>query len=398
MKQPLSKYRWVILMISSLLCFISNHIQFQVSSLAYIIMPALSLTTAQFSSLLMAPSLTAVFLSIPSGMLGDRIGPKKVVTLGCIISVLGAYGRLAVASYPGMMAMMLATGVAICLLNANLIKVLGTWFQQDTSKATGIFYASSCAGIITAQMTGPLYPSVHTAYLVSSTVLLVGSILWLLYVKDCPDGMSLPEPEPALEYLKVAAKSKNTWIVAIAVGLGMGSTMAYAGILPQALTFGRGVEENMAGFMAAVVTIGSFVAALVGPAACGKLGKHKPFLAITTIVGAVFMCTTWYTPYGAAMWVVLALNGFFCALQGPIIQAMPIMFPEIGEKYAGSAGGIVGTASLLLSYTIPIIVATIAGENYAMNLGLEGLAFAASVICVVLLPEMGSEGMAAQQH
>lgn len=85
--------------ITCFLCFISNYIQFQVSALAYVVMPELGITPVQFSSLLMAPMLIAVFLSIPSGMLGDQIGSKKVVGIGCIISVIGAFGRLYAGSF-----------------------------------------------------------------------------------------------------------------------------------------------------------------------------------------------------------------------------------------------------------------------------------------------------------
>lgn len=61
-KEKLPSYRWVILTIVSLLCFIANYIQFQVSALATEIMPQLHITTAEFSSLLMAPMLVAVVL------------------------------------------------------------------------------------------------------------------------------------------------------------------------------------------------------------------------------------------------------------------------------------------------------------------------------------------------
>ena len=398
MNQVLPKYRWAVLAVVCLICFISNFIQFQVSSLGYIIVPQMGLTTAQFTSIMMAPFLTGVFLSIPSGMLGDRVGAKKVVAIGCVVSVLGAFGRLVATSYVPMLVTVFAVGVAISLVNANLIKILGIWFQQDTGKAMGIFYASSCAGIVLAQMSGPLFPTVNSAYMFSSVVMLVAAVLWIAVDKDCPAGMSLPEPEPTLEYMKVAVKSKNTWIVAIATGLGMGTTTAYAGILPQALSIGKGVDEIVAGNMAAIVTVGSFLASLIGPAVCSKFGKFKPFLIITTLIGAILMYITWHTPIGFMMWVILVLNGFFSALQGPMIQSMPIMFPEIGEKYAGSAGGIVGTVSLLVSYVIPIVIAQIAGESFALNLALEGVVFAISAICIIILPETGPKGKLAKER
>lgn len=390
-KEKLPSYRWVILTIVSLLCFIANYIQFQVSALATEIMPQLHITTAEFSSLLMAPMLVAVVLSIPAGSLGDKFGSKKVISVGCVLSVIGAFGRFIAANFWMMMIMLLLCGIFISLLNANLIKVLGTWFKQDTDSAMGVFYAASCLGITLAQITSSWFPSVNAAYLFSSVSLLILTICWMMFVRDTPKGESLPPAEPTAKYLKVAIKSKNTWIVSICAGLGIASTTAYAGFLPQALTLGQGITNKTAGVMSAVVTIGSFFGSLIGPAWCNKLGRYKMFLTVTTLIGAIVMYFTWYTPAGFFLWAMLVINGFFTAISGPIVQAMPIQFPEIGEKYAGSAGGIVGTVSMLISYIIPILVSKIAGNDYAKNLGIESLVFGLSVICILALPEIGQK-------
>ncbi|MEH7108519.1 MFS transporter [Bacillus sp. JJ1764] len=390
--KKLPAYRFVIVAIVCLLAFISNYIQFQISALAYVIMPALNLSTAEFSSLLLAPMLVAVFFSIPSGALGDRIGAKKVVSVGCIISVIGAFGRIIATNFALMMLMLLACGIFISILNANLIKILGIWFQEETEKAIGYFFAAACMGIVVSQMTGTLFPSVNSAYIASSVALLIGSVLWIAFVKDCPEGMSLPKPEPVVKYLKHTAKSKNTWIISIAAGFGLASSTAYAGILPQALTFAHGVNASLAGTMAAIITVGSFLGSIIGPIVCNKLGKYKPFLIVTTIIGAAIMFYNWYSPAGIVMWIVLILNGFFTAVQGPTTQALPFLLPEIGDKYAGSAGGILGTVSLLMSYFIPIVISSIVKDNYALNLGIESVIFLLAVICYFFIPELGRKG------
>lgn len=143
----LSSYRWVILAIVCLMDVASNYIQFQVSVLATQIMPALHISTAQFSSLLMAPMLVAVVLSLPAGSLADKFGAKKVVTVGCIISIIGAYGRLIATNFAMMMVMLLLFGVYMSILSTNTIKIFGIWFKQDTNLAMGMFFASASIGM-----------------------------------------------------------------------------------------------------------------------------------------------------------------------------------------------------------------------------------------------------------
>jgi MFS transporter, NNP family, nitrate/nitrite transporter len=389
----LSNYRWVILAIAALLDAISSYIQFQISALATQIMPELHISPAQFSSLLMAPMLIAVFLSIPAGSLADKFGAKKIVAIGCVISVLGAYGRLIAHNFVTMMIMLLLFGVYMALLNANTLKLFGTWFKQDTNLAMGVFFASASIGIMLSQVTSTMFPSVEAAYIFSSSILLVLTICWILFVKDMPAGEELPpeavkqdRAESSMEFFKTAARSKKTWLVALSVGCGMGASEAFSGILPQAFV-ARGMTPAGAGMAAAVGTIGSLCGSLFGPALINKARKAKPVMMLVTFLGGLLIAMTWYIPIGMPLTIALILGGLFGAITGPIMQSLPITFPEIGPKYAGSAGGLVGTVSLLLSYCIPVIVSAIAGRNYALTFMIQGLVFVITIIFMAILPD-----------
>lgn len=387
-QQPrLSSYRWVILTIVCLMDVTSNYIQFQISALATQIMPVLHISTAQFSSLLMAPMLVAVFLSIPAGSLADKFGAKKVVTVGCVISIIGAYGRIIANSFGMMMVMLLMFGVYMAILSTNTIKIFGIWFKQDTNLAMGMFFASASIGITLSQITGPLFSSVKAAYMFSSTVLLVLSVCWVLFIKDAPKGEKVPPSEPVTKYISVAIKSKKTWLVAIASGIGQAASMSFTGILPQALTNGKTVPAASAGAMASVATIGSLLGAMFGPAIIGKLKKAKPLMITFIAISAFAMFLVWYAPVGGVLLLDLVIGGLFGAAAGPILQSMVISFPEIGPKYAGSAGGIVGMTSTLLSWALPVIVSSIAGKNYALIFTLQAILSVSTALFVLALPD-----------
>lgn len=93
MEEKLPSWRWAIVSVVCLLCFMANYMQYQVSALAVEVMPMLNIDTVGFSMLFLVPMLTAVFFSIPLGALGDRIGSKKVVTVCTAISVAGGFLR-----------------------------------------------------------------------------------------------------------------------------------------------------------------------------------------------------------------------------------------------------------------------------------------------------------------
>lgn len=387
----LSNYRWVILAIAALMDVISNYVQFQISALATQIMPALHITPPQFSSLLMAPMLIAVFLSIPAGSLADKFGAKKVVSIGCIISVIGAFGRLFAQNFWSMMIMLLMFGVYMSLLNANTIKIFGIWFKQDTNMAMGVFFASAGVGAALSQITGSFFPSVNAAYIFSSLVLLILAICWILFVKDAPKGESIQkeqtvDSESTIKYFEVAAKSKKTWLIAICGGLGSAASTAFSGILPQAFA-ARGMSDATAGIIASVASFGSLFGALMGPAIIAKLKKAKGFMISVTLVSAILMAITWFVPVGLPLVISLVAGGLFGSMTGPIMQAMPIQFPEIGPKYAGSAGGLIGTVTLLLAYVVPILISLIAGRSYIFTFFIQGIVIALTAIFIAILPD-----------
>ena len=406
-KVKLSGYRWVILLVVCLVCILANYMQYQVSALAVYIMPMFEIDEAGFSMLLLMPMLTAVFMSIPMGTLGDKVGPKKVIGICMIIAVLGGFLRVFGDSFALQLISMFLLGAGISALNANLIKVFSPWFMEKTQVAMGFFFASAGVGVILAQMVAPQFGSVFMSYMVAAVALTVVTCLWFLLVKNAPAGMpavTASEGESPLKYFSVAAKSRNVWLVGLSYGFSLAACTAFAGFVPQALILGCGVDVVTAGLIASCAAFGSIIGSLVGPMICDKLGKWKPYLVVTIVIGTLLMIYFWAgvimsksIPSLPILMFVMILSGTFGAINGPIVQAMPYALPDIRGKYAGSAGGLVSTIGLLCSYFIPVAVSAVAVGSYVLNLGIESGVFLASAIFILLIPELGPKGKVAQE-
>lgn len=391
--QKLSGYRWVVLLSVCLICFMANYMQYQISAWGVEVMDINNIDAAGLTSMMLMPFMASVVLSIPAGTLADRYGVKNVVIFGLVVGVIGAYLRtFMIGDYFAQMISMFLIGFGIACLNANMTKIFGTWFKQQTSFAVGIYYASSCAAIVIAQVCSTMFGTMFLSFLVAAIALTVVAALWVVLMKNMPEGEQAPEAEPMTKYLGVAAKNRSVWFIAIAYGITLGTTTQFCAILPSALELGMGVETQTAGAMASVITVGSFAACFAAPAFVMWRGKNKPFLIWSTIVGAAIMIINWFIPLGPIMWTVLILNGFFSALSGPVIEAMIPQLPGIGTKYAGSAGGINSTVGILISYFLPIGIAAACGEDWMMNLVVCGILFGASLIPILFLPETGRKG------
>lgn len=399
-----SNYRWVIAAVVCLIGILSNYMQYQISALAVYLMPMLHIDQAGFSTLLLMPMLTAVFLSIPMGTIGDRVGPKKVVLTGLAIAVVGAYIRTFGLNFPLQMLSMFLLGAGIAALNANLVKIFSVWFGDQTQIAIGFFYGSAGIGVILAQMVAPRF-SVRTSYLSAAIILTVASLLWVFLIRDAPEGVQLPPAtDSPLKYFNVAARSRNVWLIALCYGCSMAASTAFAGFIPQTLINNNGFNKTSAGLVASAAALGSIAGSIIGPMISSRLGKWKGYLFATILVGTALMVYFWAVvlmlkkaPVVGLLCCIMFVSGAFGAINGPIVQAMPFALPEIRGKYAGSAGGLVSTVGLLCAFLLPIIISSVSKGNYVLNLGLESMIFLLSDVFVLLLPELGPQGEIAKR-
>lgn len=381
-------YRWVILLLTCSLCFLGNFTQYQVSAYATQIMPSLGIDGVGFSMLFLTPMLAAVFFSLPFGVLGDRIGPKLVVLGGFCVTTAGAAVRaLTMDSFPSQLAAMFLMGVGMTALTANNVKTLGLWFGEKTGTAMGIYYAVSCLGIAAAQASSLVVPSAHKGYVLSVAALLICTLLWAAFGKNVMSEAAIPKNTSGTPTLKVALHSRNVWLLALSISFSLAATTAFAGVLPQALELEKGLSTAASGSMAAALTIASLFGCLATPALCAKSGHTRAYLILICLAGALIMATSWFVPAEETLWPLLMLNGFVTAMMGPVMQAMPVMLPEIGSRYAGSAGGVIAEASLLSCYVLPIIIASLAGENYDVEMALITLCYVLAALPVAFLPK-----------
>lgn len=388
-----SSYRWVILMVMWFATFIGCLAQFQVAALAFRIIPELHLTSSQFALIMSAPMLPAVLLSLVGGSLADRFGVKTVVTVGFAFSVVGVYFRYVATDFTMMFIMMTLAGLSSALLNANAAKLLGAWFPMEKmGTAMGLYFSSAATGITVALATSAMFPSSKSAFIVAGIFMFVVWIAWMAFIKAKPAGAPEMPVMPLSQYLGVVVKSKNIWLVGLGMMFFMGSNMAFSGFLPNALNAVRGVDPVTAGLLASIVTIGTMVGAIAGPAMSDRIGRIKPFLAPVCILGAVVMYAAWIVPTGVTMWGTLFVLGILMGISSPLLMAFPMLLPEIGPAYAGTAGGMIATLQLLGAFVIPAFIITpLAGSNFSLLFGLSSLFFALLGVVTIFLPELGAK-------
>lgn len=395
-KTAIPKYAYVIVLLSFVISFIGNYPQFQLSPLAYLIIPGLNLSIPQFASLFSAPMIPGIFLSLVAGMLSDRFGVKRTVGIAGIISLISVVARIwwGTTSFAGLFVCMMFSGLVAAFNNANYGKMMGTWFPP---KRVGVMVGIGTAGATSAMAIGmgtsALLPSVKYAYSVAAVLSAVSVVLWYVLMKE-KNPNAVKELDNAVkptlgECIKVSVKNKFVWIVALCMGLTFVPSMCLSMFLPQALVASRGIEAAAAGGIASAIMFGNLFGAFIGPIICARLGRTKLFIFACLLITAVGSAFGWLTPVGGVMLVCLFLTGFAISSALSQMISVPVMLKGIGPVYAGTAGGIVATIQLIIGVVLPsYVLAPIIGANFTLLFLVAGVLAVVGAVLSLLLPEL----------
>jgi nitrate/nitrite transporter NarK len=397
-KPILMPYRWVILAVAMLAGFIGTYAQFQLPPLAYKLMPALNLSSSQFAALMGGPMTGSIFICLLGGTLADRYGVKKVVGVGLVLAVIGCTFRYTTTSFWPFLFMTILAGLASGLLIANISKLFGAWFPpEQMGTVMGIFMVSPMLAMFAATATTALFPSETSAFIFAGALCLVILVLWLIFARNKPEGAPDMPVLPATQYLGKAARSSAVWVAGVCMFFVMGCMMTFSSFLPNILHDLRGIDPVKAGYYGSISTLGGVFGSFLGPLICKRMGVMKPYLILVALVGAVSTFWSWQLPFGPAIISALIVAGFMQSAISPLILSLPMLLPEIGPVYAGSAGGIISTIQVIGAVVVPTFVVTpLAGSNATILFGLAALCSAVIAIPVLFLPEVGSRALAAR--
>lgn len=365
--------------------FAGNYAQYQVSAMAYAVIARLGLSSAQYSAILFGPYIPAALLGLVVGARADKRGAWGMVVAGCIVSIAGALLRVNAVSFGQLMAAGVCLGVAPCVVNATAIKVLGPFYGDRTDWAMGWFYAASSAGIASSLSTTALFPSESAAYVFGAALFAAFGLLWVV---AAPRGARGAGGGDALVGSSRAAfvavgKVPAVWAVALMLGMAMAAATAYSGYL--VADYETRMDPVRAGALASFVTLGSIAGSMLGPWIRARFADYRVFLVLASAMGAVLMVAGEFFSGNPSLGLMLAI-GVATAVAGPAVQALPYLLPQVGPKLTGSAGGIVSTVSLGLTFVIPLLLSGVFSEDFgALMLACAGV-FALSTLFVLVLP------------
>ena len=281
--------RWVALVIV-FVTRTSMGFQFQaVAAVAPLMVAELQLTWVQLGSLIGLYMLPGAVFALPSGLLGQRFGDRRMVVGSLALMVAGGLVTAAAQGFIVGAAGRLLSGVGAVLMNILLAKMVADWFAgRELSTAMGIMLTSWPVGLgIAAATLGTLatHASWRVAIVATAVVAALGFVLIALFYRDPPraEGAAAKAAERRVRLsgreIGLATSSGFAW------GCFNASLVAIIAFGP-GLLIARGTSLGDAGFIVSLAIWFTMVSVPIGGLLTDRLGRPNLLIVGGSLVAA----------------------------------------------------------------------------------------------------------------
>ena len=283
---------------------------------------------AAIGTLIGLQSLPGLFLSLPSGILGNRFGDKRVVLCGLLLMTAGTILVGISHSFSLAATGRLVSGIGAILLNVIMTKMVADWFAgKEIITAMAIFVNSWPTGIGLALVTQPTINSAlnwPAVFHISASTSAVGFVLIAIFYHAPAETGQIPTgPKP-----KVQLSGRETYLVTLAAIIWALYNAAYI-IVP---TFGPPLLSSQGMVFAEAAVLVSFNNWLIiGSVPLGGWMAQKFRCPNTFMVLGFFLfgSAMLLLTFGSAIPLIISM-GIIGGMPAGSIMAMPaaILRPE----------------------------------------------------------------------
>lgn len=301
-----------------------------------------------------------VAMQIPTGIMADHWGPRRLLTMGALVAAVGSLVFALAPNVAVANAGRLLVGGSVAVAFVSMLKLASHWFgprQFTLASGMALFVGvvgGVCAGVPLHMLVDAFgWREVMAASALASAVLAV-AIWWK--VRDDPSEVGYqshlahrPAGTPQgsiLKGLKEVLSYRNTWCLFFTPGGMAGSVLAFAGLwgVPYLTQI-----HHLSPREAALITSSLLIAWAVGGPLMGtlseRLGRRKPLYIGGCVIaalgwGALVFLPTPSVPVLVALLIVLGL------VSGNIIIGFAYAKESVPARLSGTASGVVNMGTM----------------------------------------------------
>jgi FSR family fosmidomycin resistance protein-like MFS transporter len=341
------KSTWGKLMSGSLLVMVLTHMMVHAAgnmrtTLFPVLKEEFALTNQQIGLIVAIPSLIQFLLSVPSGMVSDRFGPKKLMAASILIAAVGALlGSVSATPWMFIVASTLLTFNSTLYHPPAQSYVSDITSPRDRSRALGIWHSGGTTGV----SLGPLSISILMGVLAFNWRQIYGfwiipillGLVALYFVKPSSEIVEKEERDKWVEKESVDTLFNTNMLFLLLSGtvrrFGGGLTMGFLSIW---LAEAQGWTVGQIGMMLGISSLMGIVASPLGGELASRFGE-KPWFSGTLLVSYVFFALAFFVKGFWPFFILYILHRFFGILGMPANMTLTARFSPHKQRGVGFA-------------------------------------------------------------
>lgn len=338
-----------------------NVLWFSPSPLLSVIMQDLNMDLRQGGLVISVVCLLIAVISLVGGWLTNKLGPKRVFTIGLWFMGIGASITYFVNSYEQLLGtrILIGIGIGLCLPVTGALVMM--WFPENERPYMNTLNSllPYVATTLTFTVTVPLYLAVNHSWrftlALAGLFMVVMAALWSALGKEVKPW----EPEEhksgnQKSLLLSVLHNREVVFLSIAEAGDMWSFQFLTSYLPTYYITEMGLDIASASNITAVFPVAGIAAGLI----CGfwmiKLGRRKPFtwpLHLMIFLGTLLAING----TGLVRVIGVSLAGFGNAGWAPALFTMPMEFKDMNPAKVGAVYSVVFSSGFLAAFLSPWI-------------------------------------------
>jgi MFS family permease len=305
-----------------------------------------------------------VAMQIPTGILVDSWGARKLLIWGSISAALGTFLFGAAGSFVLACLGRAIIGGATAVGWVVLLKLSTHWFpgrRFAMLSGLGLFFGN--VGALAAQV--PLRLLINhfgwRAVVLGSAAIVLGvGLLAFLFVRDDPSDRSfqsyapaaLQRPDYAPSMHRLAGFTRifayrNTWLIFFAQGAMVGSVLAFTGLWGAPFLKSRfGLQSTRAALVCSVMIICWAVASPICGALSDRIGRRKPIHLAGCVISTIGWMLLFYVP-DLSFFTFVVLAALTSGACGAVVVGFAYTKESVPVRYLGTISGATNIGNMI---------------------------------------------------
>lgn len=320
----------------------------------------LSLNLVQIGYVWGASSLLGIAMSLTGGVIGDRVGARRMLVFACLLSGVTGATRAFAGDYASLTAAVLVAGLFPMAAPMNVHKTCGVWFSgKRLGMANGVVSAGMALGfllgsLISATYLSPMLGGWRNVLLFYAALAVVVGGLWA-FTRPGPDGdgrvSAQGEGLSLRDSLLQVCRLRNVWLLSVAMfGIG-GAIQGSLGYLPLYLR-NEGWEPRAADGALASFHFASLLFTVPFTLLSDRMGVRRPLLLASALMLLIGFGVLSFVQ-GTIVWLAIIFAGITRDGYMATMMTLIIELRGVGPALAGTATGLIMAISRIGSVVAP---------------------------------------------